>query len=54
MAFLLTRTCRSPPVGACAGVDGCVGVDGYWYEWTDHMLGLDAKVTVMPYVYFDP
>jgi hypothetical protein len=44
---------RPPPEGVCPGVDGCIGLDGYWYEWTEHILSHDAEVTVMPYVYFE-
>lgn len=44
---------RPPPEGACPGVDGCVGLDGYWYDWTDPMVSRDTEVTVMPYVYFE-
>lgn len=44
---------RPPPEGVCPGVDGCIGLDGYWYEWTEHIMSHDAEVTVMPYVYFE-
>lgn len=44
---------RPPPEGVCPGVDGCIGLDGYWYEWTEHMVSRDSEVTVMPYVYFE-
>ena len=44
---------RPPPEGVCPGVDGCIGMDGYWYDWTEHMFSNDAEVTVMPYVYFE-
>ena len=44
---------RPPPEGVCPGVDGCIGSDGYWYEWTEHIKSHDAEVTVMPYVYYE-
>lgn len=44
---------RLPPEGVCPGVDGCIGPDGYWYEWTDPMVSNHTEVTVMPYVYFE-
>ena len=44
--------CDLPP-GARPGVDGCIGNDGNWYDWTDHIQGYGPDVTVLPYVYID-
>lgn len=44
---------RPVPEGVCPGVDGCVGSDGYWYEWTEHIGSQGEEVTVLPYVYLE-
>ena len=48
-----TNRCQAIPSGACPGIDGCVGLDGYWYDWTDHITNQGQAVTVFPYVYID-
>lgn len=50
---LPVREPRPPPEGVCPGVDGCVGVDGYWYEWTEHIGSHGQEVTILPYVYIE-
>lgn len=42
-----------PPEGACPGVDGCIGLDGYWYNWTEHISSHENEVTIMPYIYIE-
>lgn len=45
---------RPPPPGVQPGVDGCVGLDGYWYDWTEHINSSgNGEVVVMPYVYYE-
>ena len=41
------------PVDMVPGVDGCLGPDGVWYDWTRHIPSQDFSVTVLPYVYID-
>ena len=41
------------PVDVVPGVDGCLGPDGAWYDWTRHIPSQDFSVTVLPYVYID-
>ena len=41
------------PLGARPGVDGCMGTDGFWYEWTEHISSHGEGVTIFPYVYID-
>lgn len=54
ISFIPPRQQRPCPPGACPGVDGCVGSDGYWYEWTEPINSCCAgEVPIMPYVYFD-
>lgn len=48
--------CPSPrdiPPDVCPGVHGCVGKDGHWYTWTDHIHSCGPEVTILPYVYID-
>ena len=52
--FIPPRQQRPLPPGACPGVDGCIGSDGYWYEWTEPINSCQAgEVPIMPYVYFE-
>ena len=41
------------PEFCTAGIDGCLGADGMWYEWTDVMPHDEPVVTILPYVYID-
>eukprot|EP00731_Ephydatia_muelleri_P019126 Em0011g1166a len=42
------------PMGCVPGIDGHVGQDGSWYDWTKAMPPMDGTtVTVLPYVYVD-
>lgn len=42
------------PMGCSNGVDGCLGANGVWYEWTEYIPGThEEMVTVLPYVYID-
>lgn len=42
------------PLGCVPGIDGHIGQDGSWYNWTKHMPSMDGTtVTVLPYVYVD-
>ena len=50
---LPARLQRPAPEGACLGVDGCMGPDGYWYDWTEHIDRYGEEVTIMPYVYYE-
>ncbi len=43
----------SVPQDAFPGISGCVGLDGYWYDWTDHICSHDDEVTILPYVYIE-
>ena len=52
--------CQSPPPpppdlppGVRLGIDGCIGRDGRWYGWTDHIPSTGPEVTILPYVYID-
>ena len=49
----ITSQRRHAPRGVCPGMDGCVGLDGYWYEWTEHIASAGDEVTIMPYVYLE-
>ena len=48
-----TSRSREMPEGSVVGVDGCLGRDGLWYEWTEYIPGEELSVTVLPYVYID-
>ncbi len=52
---IVCMTCRRTlqPEWARPGLDGCIGCDGYWYEWTDHICSLGEEVTIMPYIYIE-
>ena len=42
------------PTGCVPGIDGHLGQDGCWYDWTKAIPPIDrASVTVLPYVYID-
>ena len=44
----------SVPAGCVPGINGHIGQDGYWYDWTKAMPPIDGtSVTVLPYVYLD-
>ena len=41
------------PNGSSIGIDGCIGSDGVWYGWEDHVPSQDETVGIYPYVYVD-
>lgn len=42
------------PTGYTLGVDGCLGANGLWHDWTEAVLSeRDSAVNVLPYVYVD-
>lgn len=42
------------PAGCLLGVDGCLGANGLWYDWTEAIpTAQEFAVTVLPYVYVD-
>ena len=63
--FWLPHEPRQKPPDFVAGIDGCFGGDGFWYDWTEPIFSqqhLKAEevtnsdgipVTVLPYVYVD-
>ena len=44
---------KNLPEGALPGINGCVGGDGQWYEWTECIPGRGSEITVLPYIYID-
>ena len=50
----LKQTIVGVPMGCSLGVDGCLGANGVWYDWTEYIPGThEEMVTVLPYVYID-
>jgi len=41
------------PTELAPGVDGCLGQDGFWYNWTQAIPSEGFSVVVLPYVYID-
>ena len=41
------------PTGQVPGMDGCLGHDGFWYDWTKPLPSEGLSVIVLPYVYID-